>query len=437
MRTRHAIAVAALLTGLAAGCSKGSSALHCEYTNKAALSPSTWPKFRHDFENTGAIANVDLTAGTAQPAWVYPPPNQPPRGPFSASPVLNSAGSIVYIGSTDGALLGINTDGTLNSTLLTLPSPITNPVLVGVRAGTDAIFVGGGNGFVYDVDASGAIPPHQAWPFPTNAFITGGPALSNIDGTVYAAASNGFIAICPNGIQRFTYVFQQLQSPVAVGPDGTAYVGSNDAQLRAIIPNGKFDWSFATSGPILAAPVVDAQSNTTYVADTAGGVFKVDSNGQPDPNFTIAKVGSVQASPALANDVLYVPAVEGAMGTLYAIDANLGGDPIWQYPVDAPIFSSPAVALSAENVPVIVFGADDGNLYFVRDNGPAGPETVQVCQLGTNFQCAPAPLASLGPKIESSPAIGVTTDAITVYVGANDGRVYAVSQPASGSAAAQ
>ena len=189
--------------------------------------------------------------------------------------------------------------------------------------------------------------------------------------------------------------------------------------------NGTVNWSFSAAGPILAAPVFDtAAPNSIYVADRAGRVFKVIAGGRLDATFAFGPVGPISSSPALAEDHLYFGSDDG---NLYAIDKCTGAL-AWQFATGSAIVSSPAVAIiaseplqpttcSSSGPPVVhqrivVVGSDDGNVYFLQDNGTS-VALVAVFSIG-------APVRS------SSPAIG--SDG-TVYVGASDGRVYAIGEP--------
>jgi outer membrane protein assembly factor BamB len=358
------------------------------------------------------------------PRWVFPPLDEPPRGAFAASPVLSTTEASVYIGSTDGGLFAVNSaDGSLSASLLTLNSPITSTALAVLRFGSDAIFVGGGDGFLYGLDALGNRQPDY-WPFPVGSFVTGGPAMSANDGTVYVGAQNGsFYAVCPNGIGRFTYPLRTIQSSAGVGADGTIYFGANDGQLRAIVPTGPFGWAFSTGAPIVAAPLVDVNTDSVFVANTQGFLFKVTSAGQVDPGFSVFRAGPIRGSPALAGNTLYVPSGDGH---LYAVDKSTGAT-LWSLATAGAINSSPAVALGPDDTTVVVVGSDDGYLYFIEDTGAVG-ELVRVCRLGADPECSAHQAdANGGAPIRSSPAIG--SDG-TVYVGTDDGRLYALGAAA-------
>jgi outer membrane protein assembly factor BamB len=134
----------------------------------------------------------------------------------------------------------------------------------------------------------------------------------------------------------------------------------------------------------------------------------VDSKGQPVSDFNFSgpsggPVGPIFSSPALAGDRLYVGSDDG---NLYAVDATSGAV-VWAFATSDAIVSSPAVATGGAQ-PIVVVGSSDGNVYFIRDDGA-------TASLAAMFP--------IGAAVRSSPAIG--SDG-TVYIGADDGRVYAI-----------
>jgi outer membrane protein assembly factor BamB len=407
----------ALLCSAVAACKSGGGGVSCSFDSPAVLAASAWPKFRHDAQNTGTVTNSLVAANSGQLRWMFPAESDPPKGPFAASPVLNGtatdpdSATRVYIGSTDGYLYAVNPiDGTQDPTFYFVTQmPITSTALVTQRFGADALFFGAGNGDLYGLDAS-ANPQPTNWPTLITGFISSSPTITTVDGTVYTASLSGLVSgVCPNGVERFALSTAGTQSSPAVDADSNLYYGGDDHLLRAVSNEGARLWSFSASAPILNAPVVAIANGSTeaiYVADSGGFIFKLDSNGQPVGGFSFSPpVGPMRSSPALAGDRLYVGSDDG---NLYAVDAA-NGAVAWQFQTDGPIISSPAVAIGGEE-PVIVFGSLDGNVYFVLDAG------------GSATLLDETPFA-IGAPVRSSPAIGADG---TVYVGADDGRLYAI-----------
>jgi outer membrane protein assembly factor BamB len=404
--------------------------------------------------------------------WVFPPSGQSPcpsgtpepaKGVFAASPVLNSTEARIYIGSTDGTLYALNTsDGTQNTNFnfsILGTEPITSTALLATRDNGDAVYVGGGDGLLYGLTATGSALADN-WPALIGNLISASPTLGN-DGTVYVASLAGLLAgVCPNGVERFVLSYAGIQSSPAQGADATLYFGADDSQLHAVQPDGPVKWTFSAAGPILAAPVFDLDTNSVYVADTAGFVFKVGTDGKagrgpgafqfpltPEhcarlcfggvnaerpcavdldcPGSSCSKDCGIASSPAVAEDHLYFGSNDGY---LYAIN-KCTGHTDWKLHTGGEIVSSPAVALGGPTSPttcplsaspvvhprIVVVGSNDGNVYFVEDKVDASGSFVG--NVGT---------FPIGSAVRSSPAIG--SDG-TVYVGADDGRLYAIASP--------
>jgi outer membrane protein assembly factor BamB len=405
------VVLAALLGCVAAGCQSGSSGPSCSFLDPATLAHSAWPKFRHDLQNTGTITDAAIFTAVShnagQKAATFPPLDEPAQGSFSASPVINNAGDRIYIGSTNGTLYKLMASDLRQDVDFgfSIVGPITSTALLGTRSSTaDAVFVGGGDGFLYALDGAAAAQL-DFWPFVVSGFVSASPTLNASDGTVLVGGFTGlFFGVCPNGVQRFAVSVGSIQSSAAVGPDGTAYFGADNRQLQAVAADGTFRWAFSASAPIQTAPVVDVENGMTaaiYITDTGGRMFKVDPIGQPVAGFRFLPVGPIFSSPALSANRLYVGSNDSK---LYAIDKDNGAR-IWTFAASAAIVSSPAVVTDGTRT-IVVVGSDDGNVYFVGDDG-----------------VAVVPPVPIGGAVRSSPAIA--SDG-TVYVGAADGRVYAI-----------
>lgn len=439
--------VLALVIGTLAACSSGGGTATCSFDDPAAVAQSSpWRKFHGDDRNTGSVPNAQLATNPGQLRWVFPSLDQPPKGAFVGSPVINSKQApgdqetLIYIGSNDGTLYAINVaDGTQSPSFnFTATQSITGTPVVAVRDGGDVLFVGATDGVLYGLTSTGAPQPTN-WPAVISASLPGA-ALVAGDGTVYVGAQNGlFAGVCPNGVERFVVSTVGFRSSPAAAPNGTMYFGGDDRLLRSVQPNGNTNWTFAAAGSIQAAPVFDVDTSSIYIADRSGRAFKVGSNGQPDGSFAcnapglcaFGPVGPISSSPALAEDHLYFGSDDGM---LYALDKCTGAL-AWQFATGGAIVSSPTVAvittepLAPSGCPpqgqsvherIIVVGSNDGNVYFLRDNGTGVPPTQVVAAF------------PIGAPVRSSPALG--SDG-TVYVGADDGRVYAIGTPIAALAA--
>ena len=115
---------------------------------------------------------------------------------------------------------------------------------------------------------------HVKWRFQADdLYIQSRPAISPIDGTVYAAGVGGHLyALTPAGGIKWIFNAGQPNAlqPVSVGPDGTIYF-SVDPFVYAVNPDGTLKWTFADPGfaRIFAGPTVGPDGNIYAVSEDA------------------------------------------------------------------------------------------------------------------------------------------------------------------------
>lgn len=431
-----------------------------------------WPKFRRDRQNTGTISLTSdgfaaLNQFDDESGWRFPDADEG-LGSFVASPIINSTQSVIYIGSTNSRFYALNFEGerffatptpvdtpkpqktptpggspTETATpsptpaffeINSEPSPFTAAGVVGIRDDRDAVYVGNGNAFVFGVDIN-AGPLKQRWPSPFDSYVAGSLAIGH-DGTVFGTTlGRGLSAVCPNGATRFAGLAVSSESSPAIGRnpdkklDSTVYYGSDDRQIRAVSKEGIVRWAANLPAPILNAPIVQLNADGTdvvavYVIDANGTFLKFNDRGQRDSAFRF--FGPVPLNPVVSSPALAVGHLgSGPQGTLYvaiddtmlAVDASTGAIR-WTYSLasGARIQSSPAVAVLSDaagtvdptSPATIVVGADDGVVYFLRDDG-AGASLINS--------------HDTGGSVVSSPAIAADG---TVVVGSTTGHVHAI-----------
>lgn len=164
------------------------------------------------------------------------------------------------------------------------------------------------------------------------------------------------------------------------------------------------EWSTALDGTTAVSPVLADGGTSVFTATNVGTVYAVD--GVTGAVLWSVPMGAgVNASPALANGVLYVPVADGR---LVALDAATGAT-LWTGSTGSAIGVQPAVAGG-----VVFTGSGDGSLHAY---GAAG------CGAAT---CEPLWTASTGTSaITGAPAVSNGQ----LYVGTGDGRLVAYGLP--------
>src|SRR5208282_6840311 len=129
----------------------------------AQLATAPWPMFHHDLAHTG-LSPYDTSANPGVQKWKFAT-----SGDVDSSPAIGADGTI-YVGSGDGNLYAVNTNGT------------------------------------------------QKWKFDTGYALVGSPAIG-ADGTIYVGSGNSSLyAVNPDSTLKWKFVgdFQSYSSP-AIG----------------------------------------------------------------------------------------------------------------------------------------------------------------------------------------------------------------------------
>ena len=136
-----------------------------------------------------------------------------------------------------------------------------------------------------------------------------------------------------------------IQSPQAIGRNGTIYTGSVRGMFYAFRPNGSIRWKLNLGKhQITAAPAI-ARDGTIYIAAEDGILHALTPHGLPKWTFALEGYAGPSSRPAIGTDgTIYVGALK-----FYAI--NPDGTLQWSYTPDFYLTGPAAIA-------------DDGTLYF-------------------------------------------------------------------------
>ncbi len=345
-------------------------------------SASPWPKFRRDIQGTG-VSSIDTSAVTSALTWSYATGNDD----VLSSPAIGADGT-VYVGSRNGILYAIKSDGTGSKWSYTTGGAIVSSPAIGADG---TVYVGSYDNNLYAINSDGTLK----WNYATGNDVTSSPAIG-ADGTVYVGSYDHYLyAINPNGTLKWNYTSgNSVASSPAIGADGTVYVGSHDHKLYAINPSGTLKWSYTTGGWVYSSPAIGADG-TVYVGSLDRNLYAINPDGTLKWSYTTGDW--VDSSPALGADgTVYVGSYDNY---LYAINPN--GTLKWSYATGDDVTSSPAIGADG----TVYVGSYDNRLYAINPNGT----------LKWSY--------STGDYVSSSPAIGADG---TVYVGSCSNRLYAI-----------
>ena len=369
-----------------------------------------WPKFRHDFQNSGQTPYT----GPAAPVlyWTFAT-----NDGIASSPSIGSNGTIyigsgwLYTGASDSGLYAINPDGTMKWKFNAGNGIFSSPGI-----GPDGtVYFGSIDTYLYAVEDS-VIYGKLRWKTDLGRFFILASPVVAPDGILYIGAPNfDFYALDPaDGVILWTYSTNWcIISSAAVDANGRVYVGSKDHHVYAFNPSSNTPvWAFPTGtfydGHLVdASPAIGADGTIYVGTDQYGAAGRTPT--QVDTSFwAINPDGTIKWNLSIGNGVESSSAL-GPDGTvyfgsydscLYAVDDNgTHGTIKWKFPTNGFIDGSPAVDGDGH----IYFGSRDSVLYALYPNG-AVKWTYR-----------------LGGDIESSPTIDGRG---YLYIGCFDGNLY-------------
>jgi outer membrane protein assembly factor BamB len=298
----------------------------------------------------------------------------------TSSPSVDSNG-VIYIGTDDGRVLAINTNGVTIWT--NYPGEEIHSVVA--IPGNGALYVNVGSyesPSLFAFNSSGAT--NWSSTIDTEGDGCSSPSVGS-DGTVYSEPS-AFLnpmqatmtAFSSNGSPLWTYPFGLLESfpqhslcpSPALGSDGTLYFAGNDSWVYALNPNGTPKWIYDisdfennTSGALVtnieSSPAIGSDGTVYFGADDYN-LYAV-TNGVLKWVFTNAQ-NILISSPAIAADgTIYIGSLD------YNLYAVTNGVLSWVFTnATNYVLSSPAVASDG----TVYFTSEDGNLYAVYGSAP-------------------------------------------------------------------
>ena len=234
------------------------------------------------------------------------------------------------------------------------------------------------------------------WSRPEGEILIGAGVAVGADGTIYvgwndyAAQTSHWYALSPQGGILWTVDVpgSTTKGMPAFGADGTLYFGSRTGSagsLVAVDPGGSIRWILDGFDRIASSPAI-GPDGTIYVA---GGhhVYAVDPQGEIRWTYKISP-RTFRSSPAVASDgTIYVGGDDHA---LHAIDRD--GSPRWQFKTGDLIRAPPSIGADG----TIYVPSYDGRLYAVDPDGNERWSAMVKRSIGGNFAAVASP-PSIGP----------------------------------------
>lgn len=182
-------------------------------------------------------------------------------------------------------------------------------------------------------------------------------------GHIYVGADDFQLhAILPDGRSRWQYWSgnARIQNAPAIAHDGAACFGGSSANIYRVNRYGIKEWNYSPGAAVLTSNAALDDDDALYIGSEDGSLYCLESDGTR--RWNIVTSGPITGSPVLTRDMSHV--YFGSMDhILYAADRN--GSVVWTYPTSGPISGSPSIG----PLGTIFIGSEDGYLYALSPDG--------------------------------------------------------------------
>jgi outer membrane protein assembly factor BamB len=267
------------------------------------------------------VGSLSAVSSEGKKKWEYILPDYPLMSPPTAGPdgtLYAGAGRLDY---NEGNFIALNPDGTVKWSVSI--GPVSSRPVFGADG---TVYVAVRDGTLHALHPSDGSEKWATKPgITTTAYMAIGP-----DGTLYIGNdSDTFYAVKPNGAIKWTYETGGVVNTVpAIGSDGTIYVGAADRKLYAISPNGKKEWDYDLGGTPYS-PIVGADG-TIYVGAADQTVYALHPNNSLKWKTAFQKaITPVALGP---NETVHFLTADGMIQALNLSDGSLQ----WRYGISTP-----------------------------------------------------------------------------------------------------
>lgn len=292
-----------------------------------STAPAVANEVAYEGNALGHLVAVDVHNGADRWTW-----KDSTGAAITGAPAVDPATGLVIVGTADGTVDAVRTNGTL-AWSATVGGSVNDPAVA-----DEAVYVTTSNG---TVEALSESTGDRLWSATMPASVTGAPAVDPAAGTLVAAAANGDVRAfnAATGKVRWGYVSGGAVAGAPMIDHGTVYFGSGD-DIDAVSET-KHDllWSYPTGAAVAATPALITSGRVTML-------------------FTGSDDGTLRA-------------INGATGKL-----------LWQNPIGLPIIGL-AVADS-----VVAFTTSSGDVFVSRTY--TGEQVWRTTTSATEISAGPA-----------------------------------------------
>lgn len=232
---------------------------------------------------------------------------------------------VIYFGSDDGHLYGVNTDGKVEFNKKLDGELKSSPAVV-----DDTIFIGSTNSKLYSIDTDKS----NNWEFTTGDEILSSPSYVN----------------------------------------ETVIFGSNDGNVYCLNEsNGKLVWKEDLSNKVISSPTVDEHDHSVFIGSDDGNLTCLDTR-DGTVKWSHHAGDKIQSTAALKENLV---AYGSNNGKFYVLNKYTGSEE-FTYNPGTILFNSAITSSPVINGNTLMFGDDSGNLYSLNIEKYEVPGSMQL-----------------------------------------------------------
>ena len=232
---------------------------------------------------------------------------------------------VIYFGSDDGHLYGLDTDGKVKMNIKLDGELKSSPCIV-----NDSIYIGSTNSKLYSIGTD----KDKNWEFTTGDEILSSPAYVN--STVIVGSSDGNV-----------YCFNES--------------------------NGNLNWKVDLNDKVISSPTIDEHDLSVYIGSDEGNLTCLDIR-DGTIKWSHQTGGKVQTTAALKDNLV---AFGSNNGYLYVLNKYTGSEE-FTYNPGTMLFNSPITSSPVINGNTLLFGDDSGQVYSLNLEKYEVPGSIQL-----------------------------------------------------------
>jgi eukaryotic-like serine/threonine-protein kinase len=231
------------------------------------------------------------------------------------------------------------------------------------------VYIGSNDGRIYALKTNGT----KMWDYDTGNAIKSSPIISN--NILYFGSDDGklYAVDTINGSKYWDYTTgDKVRSSPAIIND-TVYVGSDDGKVYAVSKGGNLNWTYDMGKPVKSSPMIDSNDNSLFIGADNGKVACLDTRNGAE-KWVHNVTGAVKSTPALLGNKI-VFASDG--GTVYIVNKFTGNED-WSYNPGFGIINAAFTSSPVTYGNMIYIGANDGSLYALNNDKKSAPTAIYI-----------------------------------------------------------